>query len=130
MFAGGAVSWLSRSQKTISLSSCESEYISLADCVKDVLFLKQVFGFMSPKNKDKKVVVYEDNEGAIQLANNPLSSSRSKHIHVRYHFIRNEIREGNVSVSHIKSKDQCADVMTKPLPQDVFNGHCRFILGL
>lgn len=68
----------------INLSSFESEYISLAKCVKEVLFLRNVFGSLSARIDGRKVTVLEDSEGAIKSANNPLSSFRSRQIHVRF----------------------------------------------
>lgn len=59
----------------IRSSSCKSEYIDLAKCVKLVSFLRRLFGFMSPRKERGKATVFGDNEGAVQLANNPLSSS-------------------------------------------------------
>lgn len=128
-FAGGAISWFSRTQRCVSLSTSEAEYVSMSDCLKDVLFLRRLLGFMRPSSADQKVIMYEDNEGAIRLANNPLSSLRSKHIDVRYHFIRNEVSEGRVEVKHIRTESQRADILTKALPLDLFVKHRNAIFG-
>lgn len=77
------------------------------------MLFRSVTYFMSPTDEERKVIVSEDNEGAIQLASNSLSSSRLKHIHVRNHFIGHEIRAGNAAVAHIKSLDQYHDRMTE-----------------
>lgn len=82
---------------------------------------------MSPRNQRRKGLAFEDNEGAIKLINNPPRSSRLKHIHVRYHFTRKEIQEGNASVVYVESSDQSADIMAKGLPQHVYMGHRRCI---
>lgn len=74
------------------------------------------------------MIVFEDNEGAIHSANNPLRLSGSKHINFRYHFISHEIRVGTILVEHIKSLKHGADTMTKGLPQEVVKGRRRFIL--
>ncbi|CAB1107751.1 unnamed protein product [Ectocarpus sp. CCAP 1310/34] len=85
---GGCISWFSRTQKCVTLSTTEAEYVSLADVMKEVLFLRQVWRFMLPEAGMPGIPVFEDNQGAIQLAQNPISNSNSKHIDVRHHFIR------------------------------------------
>ena len=129
LFAGGAVSWFSRTQRCVSLSTSEAEYVALSEGLKEILFLRAVLAFMKPGNEEQKVIVYEDNVGAVRLANNPLSSVRSKHIDIRYHFIRNEVKEGRVIVKHVKAEEQHADILTKPTTLDSFLKHRKFICG-
>ena len=129
MFVGGAVSWMSRTQRCVSLSSSEAEYIAMAEATKDALFLRQLLGFMWPECREQKVIMYEDNEGALRLASNPLSSNRTKHIDVRYHFIRDEVKRGSIMVLHVKSEGQHADALTKPLAIEVFRKHRDFMCG-
>ncbi|CAB1108804.1 unnamed protein product [Ectocarpus sp. CCAP 1310/34] len=83
---GGALSWFSRTQKCVTLSTTEAEYVALGDVVNEIL--RQVWRFMLPKVSMPCIPVFEDNQGAIQLAQNPISNSISKHIDVRHHFLR------------------------------------------
>ena len=76
----------------------------------------------------RKIEVLEDNEGAIVLAENPLSSCRSKHIDVRHHFLRNLTEEGVIEITHVPSEEQHADILTKALPRG-FEVHRDFALG-
>lgn len=85
----------------MSLSTLEAEYVPISDCVKDSLFLRELLGFVRPSNADEKVFLFDDNEGAVRLANNPFGSLRSKHIDAGYHFIRNEVKEGSVGMKHV-----------------------------
>ena len=118
-----------RTQRCVSLSSSEAEYIAMAEATKDALFLRQLLGFMWPECREQKVIMYEDNEGALRLASNPLSSNRTKHIDVRYHFIRDEVKRGSIMVLHVKSEGQHADALTKPLAIEVFRKHRDFMCG-
>lgn len=89
--AGRAVLWLTSSQREVSIILWDSEYISPAECVNEVVFLRRVFEFRSRKKEGRQVTVFEDCEGALQSEKNPLGSSKSKHILFKYHFLTNEI---------------------------------------
>ena len=65
-------------------------------------------------------IIHVDNKSAIELAKNPVNHERSKHIDVRFHFIREHVKEGSVELRHVASKDQAADIFTKPLSREVF----------
>ena len=128
MYCGGAISWFSRTQRCVILSSTEAEHVAMAECVKEALFLHQVLEFVRPDISSKAAVVYEHNEGAVQLANNPLGSTRTKHIDVRYHFLRDKIREGKIDVQNVSSED--ADTLTKPLSVELFRKHRDFLVNI
>ncbi|CAM9513798.1 unnamed protein product [Discosporangium mesarthrocarpum] len=87
MFAG---SGLARTQQVVALSSTEAEYMAIGECVKELLFLNNVLSFVQPLNgvEENTMEVYEDNTGAINLAENPSNSARSKYIDVQHHFLR------------------------------------------
>ena len=80
--------------------------------------------------EDQGIVLYEDNEGAKALAENPLSSERSKHIDVRYHFIRELVGTGRIRIVHVDSGWQHADILTKPLSINLFARHRRVLMNL
>ena len=82
------MSWFSRTQKCVTLSTTEAEYVALADVMKEVLFLRQAWCFMLPDVGMPCIPVFEDNERAVQIAQNPNTNSNSKHIDVRHHFLR------------------------------------------
>ena len=130
MCGGGCVSWFSRTQKCVTLSTTEAEYVALAEVVKEVLFLRKVWRFMLPEVGMPCIPVFEDNEGAIQLAKNPITNSNSKHIDVRYHFIRELVAREELSVVHVSSEFQHADFLTKPLPAESFESHRKFVMSL
>ena len=127
--AATIVIWISRTQKCVSQSTSEAEYLAMGDSVKEALFVNGMLQFLRPSRKPRKIDVVEDNEGAIALAENPLSSSRSKHIDVRHHFLRNLTEEGVIEVTHVPTEKQHANILTKGLPTDLYEVHRDFALG-
>ena len=122
------VVWISRTQKCVSQSTSEAEYLAMGDGVKEALFVAML-QFLKRSRKPRKIDVLEDSEGAIALAENSLSSSRSKHIDVRHHFLGNLTEEGVIEVTHVPSEKQHADILTKALPRDLFQVRRDFALG-
>ena len=92
MCGGASVCWFARTQKCVTLSSSEAEYVALGDAVKELLFLRQVWRFMLPSKVMPCFPVFEDNQGAVQLAQNPVTNSNSRHIGVRHHLLRELVR--------------------------------------
>ena len=74
--------------------------------------------------------IFEDNQDVVQLSQNPVSNLNSKHIDVRHHFLRELVRQGDISVSHVPSEYQHADILTKTLSFDVFATHRRFQMNM
>ena len=111
---GPLISWKSKKQRVVALSTCEAEYMALTYCIQEAKFLRQLLFDMQGFNKES-VIVNIDNQGAISLAKNPVHHQRSKHIDIRYHFIRNEIQNGIVDLKYVKSEDNVSDIFTKPV---------------
>ena len=130
MCGGACVSWFSRTQKCVTLSTTEAEYVALADVMKEVLFLRQVWRFMLPDVGMPCIPVFEDNEGAVQLAQNPITNSNSKHIDVRHHFLRELVARKEIAITHVRSDLQHADFLTKAITQDSFEFHHDFTMNL
>ena len=128
---GPLVSWKSRKQPTVALSTCETEYMSLAAAVQEAKFLFQLLESMGAGNKDvfSPVTLYCDNQGALALAKNPVQHQRSKHIDIRYHFVRSEIQKQLLNLVYVPSKDNLADIFTKPLPGPRIKTFLSVILG-
>ena len=117
---GPLISWKSKKQSVVAISSCEAEYIAMTHAIQEAKFL---FQFISEIKccKDKSVIVHVDNLGSIALAQNPVNHQRSKHIDIKYHFIRNEISEGIVKLHYIPSNNNLADIFTKPFSKIKLN---------
>ncbi|CAK9821231.1 Retrovirus-related Pol polyprotein from transposon TNT 1-94 [Anthophora plagiata] len=115
---GGPITWSSQLQKVVALSTTESEYIALAHGVKDAIWLRRMLNELDiPCNS---VSVYVDNQAAIKIASNSENHKRSKHIDVKYHFTREVVNRGEIEIKYIQSKEQLADIFTKPLQKQQY----------
>lgn len=112
--AGGAISWYSKRQNTTVLSSTEAEYVALTEVTREVLFLKRMMEGLGFKVKSP-VTIFEDNTSTIKIAENPVCHAKTKHIHPKYHFIREWVSKGDIKLQHLKSEHMPADMMTKAL---------------
>ena len=129
MFNGGCFAWNSRKQTSVSLSTAEAEYISAVHAAKSAVWLRTLLKELDIADNDP-IDFLIDNQSAIALINLDDSvNERSKHIEVRYHWIRDAVRKGLISPSHIPSESNISDILTKPLDR---NSHSRLtsLLGL
>ena len=111
---GPVISWKSKKQQTVALSTCEAEYMSLAACTQEGKFLKSLINDMLGRSLDD-LTLYCDNQGSLELAKNPVHHQRSKHIDIRYHFVRDEVKLGSVKLMYVPSEQNIADIFTKPI---------------
>ncbi|CAB1096091.1 unnamed protein product [Ectocarpus sp. CCAP 1310/34] len=112
------------------LSSMEAEYIAAGEGVKEALFVRAVLSFVAPETSGSSIQVLEDNQGVIVLVQNPLSSGRTKHIDVRFHFIRGLFRSGDISAKFVPTTEQHADRLTKALSRASLPYHRRKLMDL
>ncbi|CAL9001162.1 unnamed protein product [Prunus brigantina] len=117
--SSGAVSWSSKKQPIVTLSTTEAEFIAAASCACQVVWLRRIFEMLG-KKQDRPTVVHCDSSSAIKLAKNLVMHGCSKHIDVCFHFLHELIKAGTVEMVHCNSQEQIADVMTKPLKLDAF----------
>ena len=118
LLGGRLVSWFSKKQKSISTSTAEAEYIAAGSCCAQILWMKhqlQDYGLSYTK-----VPIYCDNQSAIAMTGNPVQHSLTKHISIRYHFIREHVQQKDIEMHFIPTEQQLADIFTKPLPEAVF----------
>ena len=128
MFAGGPISWYSKLQPSPSLSSSEAEYYALTECIKELCYLRQILSQIGfPQTAPTPV--YEDNTGCIAFSREHYTSNRLKHVDVRHHWIRHIISQGQVVVHHIPTRDQRADIFTKPLGGTLHKSHADYLLN-
>ena len=127
---GTVVSHTSKTHHVASLSTSEAEYIAAGDGVKEALFVRAVLSFIAPETSGASIKVLEDNQGAKALIENPLSSARSKHIDVRFHFIGDLFRSRNISVEFVASAEQHADILTKALNMVNFRYNRKRLMDL
>lgn len=125
---GNTVSWLSRKQSTVALSSTEAEYVALAEAVCEAKWLRSLLCEMGIECNEP-TTIFEDNQSCIKIAEEPRKHQRTKHVNIKFNFIRDEIAKKEVVVNYTPSSDQVADIMTKSLGSTLFNKH-RINLGL
>jgi len=115
MFENCLVSWSTMKQKTVAATSTEAEYMALFEGVREALWLKSLINEINLELKGP-IDIFEDNQGCISIANNPICHKRTKHIDIKYHFTREQIGKKLICVKYIPTDLQLADILTKPLP--------------
>ena len=113
------VSWSSRKQHCVALSTTEAEYIAMGECVSQLLWMTHTLE--DYKLTYNNVQVLCDNVSTINLTKNPVHHSRTKHIEVKHHFIRDHVTRGDIILNYVGSKSNLADIFTKPLPEVEFS---------
>lgn len=104
----------------------EAEYVAGASAAQEAVWLKNFINELNlPGYKVTSVPLYIDNEAALRLTRNPEDYGRAKHIELKYHFIRHAVSEGHINTLRVDSKDNTADIFTKPLPREDFSRHVR-----
>ena len=117
---GTAVSWKSQKQSCTALSTAEAEYVALSQAAQEAIWLRQLNSDLL-SDSCEPTVLYEDNQAAICLSKNPQSHGKSKHIDIRYHFIREQVSKGTIEVKYCPTNDMIADILTKGLGKEKFH---------
>jgi hypothetical protein len=112
------VSWASKKQNSVALSTAEAEYIAAGHCCAQLLWMRQTLRDCGYKLI--KVPLLCDNESAIRMADNPVEHSRTEHIAIQYHFLRDHQQKGDIEIAYVSTKEQLADIFTKPLNEQTF----------
>ncbi|KAG7547963.1 Zinc finger CCHC-type [Arabidopsis suecica] len=122
------ISWCSQKQETVAMSSCEAEFMGGTEAAKQAIWLQDILSEITG-TLSEKVVIRLDNKSAIALTKNPMFHGRSKHIHRRYHFIRECVENGLIEVEHVPGNEQRADILTKALGKIKFK-EMRELIGV
>ena len=129
MIGSSPITWNSKKQPTIALSSTESEYMAITEGTKEALWLRSLLEELRMSDPKVPTIIYGDNQGSLNLAHNPIYHARTKHIEVKHHFIREKVSAGQVKLEYIPTSEQLADIMTKALGRIAFE-RLRCQLGL
>ncbi|GKA47590.1 retrovirus-related pol polyprotein from transposon TNT 1-94 [Tanacetum coccineum] len=119
LWDGAAITWSSKKQSIVALSSTEAEYVAAAACACQVVWIQGILEELGMKQEDGTVIKC-DNTSTIKLSKNPVFHGRCKHIGVRFHFLRDLVGDGIVELQHVGTKEQIADIFTKLLHREVF----------
>ena len=121
------MSWGSKKQNSVALSTAEAEYVAAAACCAQLLWLKQQLGDYGKSYSSIPVLC--DNTSAINISKNPVQHSRTKHIEIRHHFLRDNVEKGLITMEFCRTEDQVADIFTKPLNREPYEKF-RMLLGM
>jgi len=117
-----AVSWSSKQQATVALSSTEAEYMALTQACKEAIwiqrFMEELAAITGQEGNKDPITIFADNQGSMALAKNPEFHSRTQHISIQQHFIREKVEEERVQLEYLPTGDMIADLLTKPLPRE------------
>jgi hypothetical protein len=126
---GGVITWSSRRQRTVSTSTTEAEYIAAGHAAREAVWVRRCINELGLSSPLRNVVVKSDSTGGIALTKNPEGQSRTKHIQVQHHFVRELVDEGELLLEWVPTRDMLADGLTKALPAPQFKAH-RQLIGL
>ena len=127
-FGPNLIAWSARKQATVSRSSTEAEYKAVANATAELIWVQSLLRELRIL-QTQSPVLWCDNIGATYMSSNPVFHARTKHIEIDYHFVRERVAQKLLQIKFISSKDQLADIFTKPLPLPLFQG-CRRNLNL
>ena len=127
MLSNGALSWKSKRQPTVALSSTEAEYMAVTDASKEAIWLRRLYEEIrpNPQTRPNPQCIFVDNNGAIELAKNQRQNDRSKHIDIKHHFIREAVESKLVELKRVDSKENTADILTKALSAELHQRHMK-----
>ena len=134
---GGPVGWKSRKEKAQAWSSSEAEYVAAAEASREVIWCRRVFGFLGYDESDLAIhnygdlteaeyagaspsVIFDDSTACIGMSKNPINHNRNKHIALKYHFVRDKVRSGEIKLVYVPTEENVADILTKCLPRIKF----------
>jgi hypothetical protein len=122
--SGGAVSWRSKKQTTIALSSTEAEYVALSEAGHEASWLRSLHDELRDK-QEKPTLIKGDNDGSIAMARNPQFHKQSKHIATRWHWVRDLVEDRALTIESCRDPQQMADILTKALPKPKHQRHTQ-----
>lgn len=128
MLGTGAVSWSSKKQTSVTLSTTETEFVAATSCSCQAIWFRKILEKLHFK-QEGATTAYCDSSSAIKLSKNHVLHGRSKHIYVKFHFLRDLTEKGVIDLIYCRSEDQVADILTRPLKLHVFQ-KLRKLLGV
>lgn len=126
--AGSPISWSSRRQRTVAMSTCEAEYVAGYKATQEIIWIQNMINDLRIEALEAtSTPLLIDNNAALKLTRNPELHDRTKHIELKYHFLREMTLSGRIDTQRVATKDNLADLLTKPLPRDA---HENLVNGL
>ena len=125
--SNSAISWESRKQKSVAISSTEAEYMALTEATREAVYLRRFLNKFDTVAEDRATKIYCDNQSAAKLVQNPMFHGRTKHIDVRHHYVREIFQQGIIGICYMPSNEMPADLLTKSLGRPSHNAHLETI---
>ena len=122
MAAEGAITWGSKKQNIVSLSTTEAEYVCLSDAAREANWLRNLYQEVGFSEK-KSTLIYGDNQSALAIAENPCYHKRTKHFDIKHHYIRDQVQKGIMTLQYLPTAQMTADIFTKALPRQAHELH-------
>ena len=114
MMSGAAIAWSSKKQLVVALSTTEAEYVALSAATQEAVWLSRLLSDIKAPPQTP-ILIKEDNQGTIAIARNPVSHSRTKHIDIKFHYVREALEDGIIDLIYCPTEKMTADILTKPL---------------
>ena len=118
--ASGAISWRSKKQDCVALSTAEAEYVALSSATQEAVWLRKLATDLGDPPQEP-TTVYEDNQSAIAMSKNPQFHGRAKHIDIKHHYVREQVNSGSVKLVYCPTNEMTADMFTKGISREQFN---------
>src|SRR5271154_1801352 len=115
----GVISWSSKRQATVALSSTEAEYMALTQATKEAIWLRTLLDELGFKQHDA-TTLFEDNQSCIALTKNPIHHACTKHIDIQHHFVHEKVESADITLTYLSTDEMIADALTKPLAHPKF----------
>jgi hypothetical protein len=127
ILAGGAVTWSSKKQPTVALSTTEAEYMAITQATKEAIWLQSLLEQLDFRKSKEVTTIYDDNQGCVALTKNSVHHARTKHIDIQHHFVREKVENKEVTIEYCDTNNMTADILTKGLAKEK---HKRFSEGM
>jgi hypothetical protein len=131
LFCGGAISWKSKKQTIVALSTTEAEYIAASEASREAIWLQRLFDELAPiaqlPPRTAPTLIFADSTGCLAQIDNARHHERTKHVDIKYHFVRDTCERALIRFEHCSTSDMAADVLTKPLTRDLHWRHLQKI---
>ena len=130
MLGNSCILWLSKKQPTVATSSCEAEYRAAFTATVECVWLRRLMADLGVGQQSATTTIFTDSQSALAVARNPVFHARTKHIEVHYHYVRERLSAGEISLVYVPTQDNLADLFTKALPHLRSSKLFRKALGL
>ncbi|MCO5554661.1 hypothetical protein L7F22_008194 [Adiantum nelumboides] len=128
MLGSSCISWLSKRQPTVATSNCEVEYMAIFIATVECVRLRRLMADLGV-GQETANTIYTDSQSTLVVARNPIFHARTKHIEVHYHYVRERLSAGEISLAYVPTQDNLADLFTKALSREKLEAFCK-ALGL